>query len=114
MVHVVMIDIGIVMIVMMVVILLVLVLFSTELITIGTMVEEVVLIIGALTLLVPVVLLNSPNLSPYFSLSKFETILLLIFSSLLLFDRFSFSHYIIVLFCMCYVRRSWVLITDWD
>ena len=32
---------------------------------------------------VPVVLLNSPNLSPYFSLSKFERNLLLIFISLL-------------------------------
>ena len=30
-----------------------------------------------LTLSVPVVLLNSPNLSPYFSLNKFERILLL-------------------------------------
>ena len=38
---------------------------------------------GSLTLSVPVVLLNSPNLSPYFSLNKFERILLLIFSSLL-------------------------------
>ena len=36
-----------------------------------------------LTLSVPVVLLNSHNLSSYFSLNKFERILLLIFSSLL-------------------------------
>ena len=36
-----------------------------------------------LTLSVPVVLLNSPNLSSYFSLSKFERIVFLIFSSLL-------------------------------
>ena len=34
-----------------------------------------------LTLSVPVVFLNSPNLSPYFSLNKFERIWLLIFSS---------------------------------
>ena len=37
----------------------------------------------SITLSVPVVLLNSPNLSPYFSLNKFERILLLIFNSLL-------------------------------
>ena len=36
-----------------------------------------------LTLSVPVVLWNSPNLCPYFSLNKFGRILLLIFSSLL-------------------------------
>ena len=30
-----------------------------------------------------------------------------------LFDRFSFSHYQMSYF-VCYVRRSWVLITDWD
>ena len=35
-----------------------------------------------LTLSVPVVLLNSPNLSSYFSLNKFERILLLIFNGL--------------------------------
>ena len=114
MVHVVMIDIGIVMIVMMVVILLVLVLFSTELITIGTMVEEVVLIIGALTLLVPVVLLNSPNLSPYFSLSKFERILLLIFSRYLCLISFQFLiTKCLILYVLC-KPRSYVLITDWD
>ena len=39
---------------------------------------------------VPNVLLNSPNLSSYLSLNKFERILFLIFS---LFDQFSFSHY---------------------
>ena len=36
-----------------------------------------------LTLSVPVVLLGSPNLNPYFSLDNFEIILLLVFSNLL-------------------------------
>ena len=48
-----------------------------------------------LTLSVPVVLLNSPNLSPYISLNKFEKILFLIFSSLLCLIN---SHYHYVLF----------------
>ena len=39
--------------------------------------------LSCLTLSVQVVLLNSPNLSPYFSFNKFEKILLLIYSSLL-------------------------------
>ena len=45
-----------------------------------------------LTLSVPVVLLNSPNLSPYFSLNKFERILCLIFSGLLCLIN---SHFLI-------------------
>ena len=52
---------------------------------------------------VPVVLLNSPNLSPFFSLNKSEGILVLIFSSLLCLIIFSLPN---VLFCMCYVKRS--------
>ena len=43
-----------------------------------------------LTLAVPVVLLNSPNLSQYFSLNKFESILLSIFSGLLCLINFHF------------------------
>ena len=39
--------------------------------------------LGRLTLSVPVVLLNSPKLSPYFSWNKFERISLLILGSLL-------------------------------
>ena len=45
-----------------------------------------------LTLSFPVVLLNSPNLSPYFSLNKFERILRLIFSGLLCLIN---SHFLI-------------------
>ena len=48
------------------------------------------------------VLLNSPNLSPYFSLKKFERILLLIFSSLLCLIN---SHFLItrchILYVLC-------------
>ena len=55
-----------------------------------------------LTLSVPVVLLNSPNLSPYFSLNKFERILLVIFSSLLCLIN---SHFLItkcrILYVLC-------------
>ena len=43
-----------------------------------------------LTISVPVVLLNSPNLSPYFLLNKFERILLFIFSNLLCLINFHF------------------------
>ena len=39
---------------------------------------------------VPIVLLNSPNLSPYFSLNKFERILLLIINSLLCLINYHF------------------------
>ena len=65
-----------------------------------------------LTLSVPVVLLNSPNLSLYFSLSLKEfcfwfSAVCFVWSILV----FLFPN---VLFGMWYVRRSWVLITDWD
>ena len=53
-----------------------------------------------LTLSVPVVLLNSPSLSPYFSLNKFERILLLIFSSLLCLIN---SHFLITKCRILYV-----------
>ena len=66
-----------------------------------------------LTLPVPFVLLNSLNLSPYFSLNKFERILLFIFSSLLCLINF---HFLItkcrILYVLC--KASWVLITDWN
>ena len=59
-------------------------------------------IVATLTLSVPVVLLNSPNLSPYFSLNMFERILLLIFSSLLC---LIISHFLItkclILYMLC-------------
>ena len=53
-----------------------------------------------LTLSVPVVFLNSPNLSPYFSLNKFERISLLIFSSLLCLIS---SHFLITKCLILYV-----------
>ena len=59
-----------------------------------------------ITLSVPVVLLNSPNFCPYFSLNKFERILLLIFSSLLCLIN---SHFQMSYSEMYYVRRSWML-----
>ena len=53
-----------------------------------------------LTLSVPDVLLNSPNLSLYFSLNKFERILLLIFSSLLcLINSHFFMTKCLILLC---------------
>ena len=54
----------------------------------------------SLTLSVPLVLLNSPNLSPYFSLNKFKRILLLIFSSLLCLSN---SHFFITKCLILYV-----------
>ena len=59
-----------------------------------------------ITLSVPIVLFNSFNLSQYFSLKKLKRILLCLIS----------LHFLItnVLFCMCYVRRNWVLISDQD
>ena len=53
-----------------------------------------------LTLLVPVVLLYSPNSSPYFSTHKFERILLYIFSSLLCLIN---CHFLITKWCILYV-----------
>ena len=66
-----------------------------------------------LTLSVPVALLNSPNLSPYFSLNKFERILPLIFSSLLCLIN---SHFLItkcLILCMLCKEKLGVK-TDWD
>ena len=66
-----------------------------------------------LTLSVPVLLLNSPNLSQYFSLNKFERILLLILSSFLCLIN---SHFLITkrlyLYVLC--KEKWVLITYWE
>ena len=53
-----------------------------------------------LTLSVPAVLLNSSKLSPYFSLNKFERILLLIFNSLLSLIN---SHCLITICIIFYV-----------
>ena len=67
----------------------------------------------SLTLSVPVVFLNSPNLSPYFSLNKFERIWLLMFSSWLCLIN---SHFLITKCHILYVLyngRSWLLISDW-
>ena len=63
-----------------------------------------------LTFSFQVVLLISHNLSPYYSLNKFEIILLLILSSLL----YMINSYFLIAIClifMFYLRRSWVLIT---
>ena len=57
-------------------------------------------LINSLTPSVPVVLLNSLNLSPYFSLNEFERILLLIFSSLLCLISF---HFLITKYLILYV-----------
>ena len=62
-----------------------------------------------LTLSVPVVFLNSPNLSPYFSLNKFERIWLLIFSSLLCLIN---SHFLITKCHILYVLYNEKLVVD--
>ena len=54
------------------------------------------------TISVPVILLNSPNLSPYFLLNTFERILLLIFSSLLCLIDFHFLFTkCLILYVLC-------------
>ena len=66
-----------------------------------------------LTLSVPVVLLNSPNLSIYFSINKFERYLPLIFGSLLCLIN---SHFLItkcLILCMLCKEKLGVK-TDWD
>ena len=62
-----------------------------------------------LTLSVPVVVLNSPNLSPYFSLNKFERIWLLIFSSWLCLIN---SHFLITKCYILYVLYKEKLVVD--
>ena len=65
--------------------------------------------LGTLTLSVPVVFLNSPNLSPYFSLNKFERIWLLIFSSWLCLIN---SHFLITKCHNLYVLYKEKLVVD--
>ena len=62
-----------------------------------------------LTLSVPVVFLNSPNLSPYFSLNKFERIWLLIFSNWLCLIN---SHFLITKCHILYVLYKEKLVVD--
>ena len=62
-----------------------------------------------LTLSVPVVFLNSPNLSPYFSLNKFERIWLLIFSSWFCLIN---SHFLITKCHILYVLYKEKLVVD--
>ena len=62
-----------------------------------------------LTLSVPVVFLNSPNLSPYFLLNKFERIWLLIFSNWLCLIN---SHFLITKCHILYVLYKEKLAVD--
>ena len=65
--------------------------------------------LNSLTLSVPVVFLNSPNLSSYFSLNKFERIWLLIFSSWLCLIN---SHFLITKCHILYVLYKEKLVVD--
>ena len=65
--------------------------------------------IYCLTLSVPILFLNSPNLNPYFPLNKFERIWLLIFSSLLCLIN---SHFLITKCLILYVLYKEKLVVD--
>ena len=72
-------------------------------------VPKCMIIYRSLTLSVPVVFVNSPNLSLYFSLNKFDRIWLLIFSNWLCFIN---SHFLITKCHILYVLYKEKLVVD--
>ena len=71
--------------------------------------RKLIKLINVSNLSIPVVLLNSPSLSLYFSLNKFERILFLIFSSLLCLIT---SHFLITKCLILYVLCKKKLVVD--